>query len=97
MLNSALEEHTCKRMLTAKIFRTDADQQRAVGVDAVACVVAHAVGDDAVFFAGGGDDRSAGTHAERINAPSARQVEGELVILPRRVPDVRRLRRIGRG
>ena len=67
-------------MLAAEILRPDAHEQRAVGVYAVAGVIAHAVGDDAVGFAGRGDDRAARAHAERVDAAAARQVQRQLVI-----------------
>ena len=79
-LDAALQLHASQRMIAAEVLGADADQQRAVGVDTVAGIAAHAVGDDAARLAGGGDDAAAGAHAERVDAPAGGQMQRELVI-----------------
>lgn len=64
----------------AKVLRPHPDQQRAVGVDGVAGVLAHAVDHQAALFGGGGHHHPAGAHAEGIDAPPAQRPAGQLVI-----------------
>jgi len=45
----------------------DIDDEAGIGVEFGAGILAHAVGDDVAFLAGGGDDPAARAHAERID------------------------------
>ena len=70
LFNFFLQKHTCQRMLGVKIRRPDPDQQRGIRVYPVPCIVAHAIGDHPPLFAGRSNHLTAGTHAERVHAPS---------------------------
>ena len=62
------------------VFRGDADDDAGVGVAFVAGVLAHAVGDDAAWLRGGGDDGSAGAHAEAVDGAAVGAVVDEFVV-----------------
>ena len=80
LLKAALPLHAGQRLIAPEIFRPDADQQGGIGVPAVARIAAHAVRHNTAFLTGSGHHLSAGTHAEGVHAPPARQMRGKAVI-----------------
>ena len=78
-LERALERDAVEGVPAVKIGEADLREQRAVRVDGVARVVAHAVGDDAARLARRGHDIAARAHAKRERRALAR-VADQLVV-----------------
>ena len=75
-----LEIQPGQRFGAAEVLRPDADEQRAVGVAAVAGEAAHPVGHDAVRLGGRRHDLPARAHAEGVDRPIVGAVVHQLVL-----------------
>ena len=62
-----------------EVAGADIDHEAGVGVGFGAGVGAHAIGDDAAGFGGGGDDEAAGAHAEGVGGAAGAAVGDEFV------------------
>ncbi len=76
LLDAALPNKSCQRMVIAEILRAHADKQRTVGIPTVTGVIAHAVDTQAVRLARRGNHLAARAHAEGVYAASVRRMHG---------------------
>src|SRR4051812_12944437 len=81
----ALQGHARERVAWCSglgwvIVRGDADDNAGVGVALVVRILAHAIGDDSAGLGRGGDDRTAGAHAEAVDGTSVAGVVHETVV-----------------
>ena len=80
LLPFSLEAHAGQRVVAAEVLGRDGDQQRRVGVFAVAGEIAHAVDRHAALLAGRGYHRAAGAHAEGVGSAAVGQMDAQLVV-----------------